>query len=97
MSTQHTPTPWALRFDDDGVSICSLTADGKPDYYIAKECGGYALQTNDLQHAIRCVNAHDELVEALREARIFVGSIDSTGAKIALARIEIALAKAGAL
>lgn len=43
------------------------------------------------------VNAHDDLVAALREARIIVGSSDSMCARIALPKIDAALAKAGAL
>jgi hypothetical protein len=65
MTTSHTPTPWTTGISSNkknGDAWRDILADwnGKPLYL------GEA-QKNDAAFIVRCVNAHDDLVAALKD------------------------------
>jgi hypothetical protein len=62
--TKHTPTPWqarSVRHDLGRYEIGSVDLNGAGDY------AALAYSAADAAHIVRCVNAHDELVAALRD------------------------------
>lgn len=70
MSKEHTPTPW--RVDDTKIEHCCIQSaiikdvpqgDGmySQDYMLVAEC----YDAEEAAHIVKCVNMHDELVEAL--------------------------------
>lgn len=63
--TQHTPTPWQS-LGDVIYPDPRLTGKKEGNDWIA-DCRT-ARGANDGEHIVRCVNAHDELVAALRSA-----------------------------
>lgn len=64
----HTPTPWSIESND----LVTIYADDDCDLHpIASTAGNPTCRMLDEQeanaaHIVRCVNAHDELVTALR-------------------------------
>lgn len=88
---KHTPTPW--RVDNLG-DICIIGGDEEivcieDDYYPV------APTEENMKHIVKCVNMHDELVEALE---LLIDALDNEESEVyfkALARE--ALKKAGAL
>lgn len=89
--TKHTPTPWDQLNNvftmEDGYFSMIQTPD---------QCIANVFDEADAAHIVKCVNMHDELVEALKE---IYGNGDATGCnpqiKTDIARA--ALKKAGAL
>jgi len=87
MTKEHTPTPWKVYLyggvqigqEDTGEAVCSMWGDKQE---------GEA----NAAHIVKCVNMHDELVEALRKCGMLLehGGFD-------LEFIDSALKKAGAL
>jgi hypothetical protein len=76
MSKEHTPTPWCTEQNEystiivkDGVSIGSM--------FDREVCGNKELPNEaNAAHIVKCVNMHDELVEALKK---IYGNGDATG------------------
>lgn len=89
---KHSPTPWT---SCDDVIYDILDADGRG----VAECRngmGQLTAPGNPKHIVRCVNAHDALVEALEAAQIYI-AIRSTAFPdklVMLARIRAALALA---
>lgn len=76
--SDHTPTPWTLELEDTTYSNCfEVQAEGKTIAHVESWNG----EDNDAQEEaeanaafiVRAVNAHDNLVEALKNLR---GNID---------------------
>lgn len=90
--TKHTPTPWKMEdwhgdtqiVGPQGSLICIDTA-----YY------PIAPSEEDMAHIVKCVNMHDELVEALLRMKQWCE--DEVGAELPCSSIDEALKKAGAL
>ena len=59
--TKHTPTPWREFSDADGTDIMTLSGDHIATIEPGSTCEGNAALI------VRAVNAHDELVAALRK------------------------------
>lgn len=59
---KHTPTPWIIfrRPDTNYISIDS--GDGR----VCRIYMHYANQEANAEHIVKCVNVHEELVEALK-------------------------------
>ncbi len=68
MSDKTTPRPWSARYHDGcetrEMGPCEVVADGC--VVIRLDCGIY-MQRPDAEYMLRAVNAHDELVAALRQ------------------------------
>lgn len=76
----HTPAPWNVHpnysmticagEDSDGdaciISICQSRSISTPSVYSYPK---YSIQEANAQHIVKCVNMHDELLEALEVAR----------------------------
>ena len=60
MSAAHTPTPWALV--EEGPKLYVLT---KGEIIVTSQ---FVAEPMDAEHIVRCLNAHDELVELLTKA-----------------------------
>jgi hypothetical protein len=97
MDTEHTPLPWARHPHNN--RICHVTDHGSFDVVSDDPRIGDA----DAALIVHSVNLLPDLVEALREARVYVhlyvqddGGIDNCeiGDRLALERIEALLAKA---
>ena len=86
MSKEHTPTPWVARdeyiYDKDRNEIATTTTSGFH----------YSTDEANAAHIVKCVNMHDELVEALR---LLLSS--SSDYQTGVAEAEETLKKAGAL
>lgn len=85
--TKHTPTPWHMQKD----SVHVYGKDGGMVANTITACSGNNEREN-AAHIVKCVNMHDELVEALKQAYAVCkahGYLDGG--------IEEALKKAGAL
>lgn len=54
--TKHTPTPW------DTMGSLVIRVEGPTSYMVAR-----ASSSEDAAHIVKCVNMHDELVEALKK------------------------------
>lgn len=69
----HTPTPWTFRpeaKDEDGEPAFFSIYDSR-GREVANTAGGNFptnIEKRNAEHIVRCVNAHDELVAALRDA-----------------------------
>lgn len=93
---KHTDTPWKINAGDDCPTVC-FVGDVK---IVAAKLRGYDLHENDEIDAafiVRAVNAHDDLVEALRSI-VERSNIDplGTGKVMDMRRIATeALAKHG--
>ena len=79
ITMNHTPTPWTQDdrriLDPQGRQIAVCHSD-----FIGKVSGA-----QDAAHIVKCVNAHDELVAALRQAERFVWhQVDGDGPANAL-------------
>jgi hypothetical protein len=100
--TKHTPTPWHIRNANTDSPVIAYS-DGEICSYvlheslIAEEHGGTAL--DNARYIVRCVNAHAELVAALREANKALRDVVTTKdaftekAARALTEVRAALAK----
>ena len=80
---EYTPTPWTAqeRAQDPGLGknkVFITGADGKRVCSLTREADGRTLQEarDNMEFIVRAVNAHDELVEALRMA---IGVLDTDG------------------
>jgi Tat protein secretion system quality control protein TatD with DNase activity len=58
--TAHTPTPWGIPVADHTNSQYDIFGD---HWELAAKCS----DRDNALHIVRCVNAHDELVAALRK------------------------------
>jgi hypothetical protein len=81
VSNEHTPTPWKV----DGASVRGASGEWLFDEWFVPA---------NAEFIVRAVNAHDDLVAALKEARAGIWSGCDTVRSIA--KIDAALAKAGA-
>lgn len=63
MSGKHTPTPWVELYRAEYGAVL-VGADGRP---VCSLNSGWAMspRAENVEHIVRCVNAHDELVAAL--------------------------------
>lgn len=67
MSKEHTPTPWEVGTDEDGrvavIKGCSFLTYAFPTDL------GFETGSADANaaHIVKCVNMHDELVEAIQD------------------------------
>jgi hypothetical protein len=77
MKNKHTPTPWkAVQCIEDGwedhldIQQDVSDDDDKNDYVLVNSLGFDEVATNkeDIKHIVKCVNMHDELVEAIEKA-----------------------------
>jgi hypothetical protein len=94
---EHTPTPWKWCGNDlDGANYAEVMG-------LDVECGralcyGGTVKLNisdeDRAFIVRAVNAHEDLLEALREAEEFVVGLD--GAQMIWEKIRAAIARAEA-
>jgi len=86
-STKHTPTPW---IEEEGFFI--VNAETRQ---IVAEVPHYKENRADLAHILRCVNAHDDLVAALK---YWIAHEESFGDRARIPeRARAALAKASAM
>lgn len=67
MTKEHTPTPWVL----DECCYGDNIIEGPNDEIIMWDTPAHKITPtlNDMLHIVKCVNMHDELVEALQIAR----------------------------
>lgn len=71
--TKHTPTPWVATSNESYWVIVPEARGENDPYEIGDVCSSYpsskdqGLQQANAAHIVKCVNLHDELVEALRE------------------------------
>lgn len=79
MTKEHTPTPWKVEEQDDFTVV--VGHDGKE-----------ITSSYDRDHAVKCVNMHDELVAALK---LLLSSAHDN--QTGIQEAEDALKKAGAL
>lgn len=87
----HTPTPWII--DIDGRNIIGQ-GNGYPVV-------GKVKRERDAAFVVKAVNAHEDLVKALQEARAQITYLHEKFAKTGtgeatITKIDAALAKAGA-
>jgi hypothetical protein len=92
LSKQHTPTPWMLdpHFvlrDADGEWVTRLNTSRRHDNKHDPEAEANA------EFIVRCVNAHDELVAALRDIiasveKCGIGIVDLSRGRAALAKVQ---------
>lgn len=86
-NTKHTPTSWRVGVNQHGGAHV-VSAAGVDSELICEMPGGgnCGMQLNDLgkecslanaARIVKCVNAHDELVEALRTLRAEVADMES--------------------
>lgn len=62
---KYTKTPWSYYPATENVT-------GSDDTPITKEFTLDFIREEDMDHALKCVNMHDELVEALEATRDFI-------------------------
>lgn len=70
MNTKHTPTPWGYRADS--LSLVGYYENGRQ--LVASFRSG-TISGEDAAHIVRCVNAHDKLVAALRFVEATLASV----------------------
>ena len=63
-NNEHSPLPWHVWSAD--VCVQGIYA-ANGDRIVETDSGVYPPESNDAAYIVRCVNAHDKLVEALRE------------------------------
>lgn len=65
--TKHTPPPWKLNVDGSGDVFVSQIETAKfiCDFGAPDEDGG----REDAEYTVRCVNSHEQMLDALRVAR----------------------------
>lgn len=96
MTQKHTPTPWTFK-QDPKTGDCGITAVGvgilAETYAEIRRAHEYATGEShaNAAHIVKCVNMHDELVEALEIAETYRMTKEDR------IIIEEALKKAGAL
>jgi len=68
IKTEHTPTPWNLRYDEE-MKTFVICASGKPnrDQIILRDFYGYKTSEADVAFIVRAVNAHEDLVRKLKQ------------------------------
>lgn len=104
MKLTHTPTPWYLTEEregqiesDKGYIIAQVYQNSKKDYHKGDEANAL--------HIVKCVNSHNELIEALKWALDYIEltikldgaeSVDGESTQITHDKIKQALAKVGA-
>lgn len=87
----HTPTPW---FHETRRTLARIQGTAAPGERLVAS----GVSPEDAEHIVRCVNAHDELVEALRK----IVDVEDDAGKSPYERMSltatiarVALAKAG--
>jgi hypothetical protein len=60
---KHTPTPWEFRDNgsDNGLDPCFCVVGEPREYGLVDH-----FATENAEHIVKCVNAHDEIVAALK-------------------------------
>lgn len=86
--SKHTPTPWELVETIDGVFFYQ-TENKKPHLRL-----GEMFKPADAQYVLKCVNMHDELVEALKMAVEYFDGQEITGGGIPTMKAALAKAEA---
>lgn len=90
--TKHTPTPWnqlnGVFTPEDGYFSMVQTPN---------QCIANVFDEADAAHIVKCVNMHDELVEALKAAHNGVVSYSRDDKEATTTMIRETLKKAGAL
>jgi hypothetical protein len=103
MTETHTPTPWFAKEDGYEIYITSPDYDNNGYEIAIVDILGLDGKQADLQRVnaafiVRAANVHDDLVEALKEARDYVWSAAYNPANSVaikrLALLDAALAKA---
>ncbi len=90
---KHTPTPWIMK-NYCGAVVTEIIA--KDDHSaIAKVYGTDGEAKATAACIVRSINAHDDLVAALRSARALLAANRCIGARSTFERIEKALDLAG--
>jgi len=94
MTKEHTPTPWKIIDYVNAISEPSVRIEGANGDTVADDEPYYPqpITPENAAHIVKCVNMHDELVEALKKCGMLLehGGFD-------LEFIDSALKKAGAL
>lgn len=68
---KHTPTPWATSEGGSKPYHSQLFFAGKyKEQYVGE------VLTKNAQHIVKCVNVHDELVEALKRIHSYITCVD---------------------
>ena len=87
----HTPTPWFVGAQNDALYVISGRApslnNDDPWHDAPREPVAMVYGDKDAAHIVRCVNAHDELVAALKE---IAGKGDSVNQFARIARAALA-------
>lgn len=103
MSVRHTPTPWLIDddvFDEDEIEITSQDLlDNSMGAIAAIQVGTFnddveARKRADAEFIVRAVNAHDDLVAALRGLRSWMPPAGDDRLNADLKAADAALAKA---
>jgi hypothetical protein len=63
---KHTPTPWTTLFDGDEVQIGDSSGNFVAMTLPCESSGATERDYANAAHIVKCVNAHDELVAALK-------------------------------
>ncbi len=90
--TKHTPTPWdhinGVYTQENGYFSMVQTPDG---------CVAYVFDKEDAAHIVKCVNMHDELVEAISDCLWMIEEKEGTGdendKKVDAVRLSLAKAR----
>lgn len=94
--TKHTPIPWEVATDEDGrvavIKGCSFLTYAFPTD-LGFETGS---PEANAAHIVKCVNMHDELVEALKEVHDWFMADDAHPGSM-IGRARETLKKSGAL
>lgn len=88
MTKEHTPTPWIV----DTVTYGDIWIVADKESWVPRICHIPDYSEANAAHIVKCVNMHDELVEALKQAYAVCRAHDYFDSDI-----EDALKKAGAL
>jgi hypothetical protein len=103
MNAQHTPTPWMVEEDGEGVQTISR-GGGRDGDIVTNIRYADSRGKADAAHIVKCVNAHDALLEAVRiclraekerRAKLKDGAPASTYTDARIAKIQAVLAAAG--
>lgn len=96
---KHTPTPWKAVSNESYWTIVPENRRDDSPYQIGDVCSSYpynkdqGLQQANAAHIVKCVNLHDELVEALQ----FISECNMTNSQDFKQVAREALKKAGSL
>ena len=78
MIDKHTPTPWRTEFTERQPFFNTIYSvdDNAPEEIVCfiTDSTDHARAQNDSNHIVKCVNMHDELVEALETATDYINS-----------------------